>query len=317
MPVSTSGAPSPHQETHIPSFLMASTYVVRSRSSSAGVPPGVLGARFEAPPGKDDEKRREGIKTARWIEGLVDCAELAGELGCGKLVCVPNREADINVRFEEQLAQPKADLLVRSKGRRRVAGGTSLLEAMRTTPACARTVVAIDRLTARPKRSNRPAPPGRAKRSATLVLRARTVELAPTGRQYRGKPPMRLQAVLVGEERKPEGVDPIQGLLLTALAVDTPEACQRVVEFYARRWRIEDWRRILQSGCKVEELANRAAVRIARAPAIDLVIAWRILLLTLLGREHPDLPPDAMFSDMEIHVLNAFAAQQGLDSTLR
>ena len=280
-----------------------------------GVPLGVLGARFEAPPGKDDAKPREGGgKTARWMDGFRDCAELAGELGRGKLVCVMDREADIYELYEEQRAQPQADLLVRAKARRRVAGGTSLLEALRAAPACARTVVAVDRLTARPKSSKRPVRPGRARRSATLVLRARTVELAPTGRQHRGKPPMRLQGVLVEEERTPEGAKPIQWLLLTTLAVDTPEACRKVVEYYARRWRIEDWHRILKSGCKVEELANRSAERITRAAAINLVIAWRILLMTLLGREHPDLPPEVMFSELEIQVLNAFAAQQGLDA---
>ncbi len=125
---------------------------------------------------------------------------------------------------------------------------------------------------------------------------------------------MRLQGVLVEEERAPEGADPIQWLLLTSLAVDTPEACRKVVEYYARRWRIEDWHRILKSGCKVEKLANRSAERITRAAAINLVIAWRILLMTLLGREHPDLPPEVMFSELEIQVLNAFAAQQGLDA---
>ena len=125
---------------------------------------------------------------------------------------------------------------------------------------------------------------------------------------------MHLQGVLVEEERAPESADPIQWVLLTTLAVDTPEACRKVIEYYARCGRIEDWHRILNSGCKVEELANRSNERIARAAAINLVIAWRTLLMTLLGREHPDLPPDVMFSELEIKVLNAFAAQQGLDA---
>ena len=72
---------------------------------------------------------------------------------------------------------------MRVKGRRRVAGGRSLLDTLRAAPARARAfVVAIDRLTARPKSSKRPARPGRARRSATLALHAHTVELAPTGR---------------------------------------------------------------------------------------------------------------------------------------
>ena len=120
---------------------------------------------------------------------------------------------------------------------------------------------------------------------------------------------MRLHGVLVEEERTPAGAAPIRWLLLTTLAVDTPQDCRRIVEYYSRRWRIEDWHRILKSGCKVEELAHRTAARLARAAAINLVVAWRIFLMTLLSRDEPDLPPDVVFSELETRVLRAFAAQ--------
>ena len=254
----------------------------------SGLPLGVLNARFVAPQpkaadrGDGHNKAPQERKSARWIEGFRDCAELTRALGPGRLVCVMDREADDFRLFEEQRARPEVDLLVRVKGRRRVAGGRSLLDALRAAPVRARAVVAIDRLTARPKSSKRPARPGRARRSATLALHADTVELAPTGREHRGKPLMRLQGVLVEEERTPAGAAPIRWLLLTTLAVDTPDECRRIVEYYSRRWRIEDWHRILKSGCKVEELANRTAARLARAAAINLVVAWRIFLMTLL-----------------------------------
>lgn len=119
-----------------------------------------------------------------------------------------------------------------------------------------------------------------------------------------------LQAVMVDEERAPADADPIRWLLFTTLPADTLEDCTRVVEYYARRWRIEDWHRILKSGCKVEELENRSADRLARAVAINLVIAWRIHLMTLLGRDHPELSPDILFSELEIKALKAFAARQ-------
>ena len=64
----------------------------------------------------------------------------------------------------------------------------------------------------------------------------------------------------------------------------------------------------------MEELENRTAERISRAAAINLVIAWRIMLMTLLGRNHPDLPPGVLFSELEIDVLKAFAAQQGFEA---
>lgn len=281
----------------------------------AGLPLGVVNARFAAPTPKaaqrgdgPDEAPQER-KSAHWIEGFRDCAELARELGPGKVVCVMDREADDFRLFEEQRARPQADLLVRVKGRRRVAGGHSLLDTLRAAPIRTRAVVAIDRLTARSKSSKRPARAGRTRRCATLALRALTVELAPTSREHRAKAPIRLQGVLVEEERVPAGAAPIRWLLLTTLAVDTPEQCRRVVEYYSRRWRIEDWHRILKSGCKVEELANRSAARLARAAAVNLVVAWRIFLMTLLGRDHPEWAPEVMFCELEIQVLRAFAAQ--------
>ena len=70
-----------------------------------------------------------------------------------------------------------------------------------------------------------------------------------------------------------------------------PETCCKIAECYARYWRIENWHRILKSGCKVENGTNRSAERIAHAAAVNLVIGRCILLITLLRREHPDLPP--------------------------
>lgn len=285
-----------------------------------GLPLGVLNAQFVAPQpkaaerGEGHNKTPQERKSARWIEGFRDCAELARELGPGRVVCVMDREADDFRLFEEQRARPQADLLVRVKGRRRVAGGHSLFDALRAAPVRARAVVAIDRLTTRPKSSKRPARPGRARRCATLALHADTVELAPTSREHRAKEPMRLHGVLVEEERTPAGAAPIRWLLLTTLAVDTPDECRRIVEYYARRWRIEDWHRILKSGCKVEELANRTATRLARAAAVNVVVAWRLFLLTLLGRDQPELAPEVVFSELEIQVLRAFAAEHRIGS---
>ena len=41
-----------------------------------------------------------------------------------------------------------------------------------------------------------------------------------------------------------------------------------------------------------------------------MVIAWRIMLMTLLGRETPELPPEVLFSDLEIKVLKAYAEKK-------
>ena len=66
--------------------------------------------------------------------------------------------------------------------------------------------------------------------------------------------------------------------------------------------------RVLKSGCRIEALQHKTAERLKRAIAINLVIAWRIMLMTLLlGRQCPDLPAEVLFSDLEVEVLQAYA----------
>ena len=64
---------------------------------------------------------------------------------------------------------------------------------------------------------------------------------------------------------------------------------------------------MLKSGCKIDELGLHSVERLERAIAIRLVIAWRVMLMTLLGREAPELPPELLFSHVELRVLGDFA----------
>ena len=57
-------------------------------------------------------------------------------------------------------------------------------------------------------------------------------------------------------------------------------------------------------------MAYKTAERLRRGIAINLVIAWRIMLMTLLGREAPELPAEVLFSDLELEVLNAYAKKK-------
>ena len=63
----------------------------------------------------------------------------------------------------------------------------------------------------------------------------------------------------------------------------------------------------LPSGCRIDELRHQSVERLERAIAIRLVIAWRAMLMTLLGREARELPPDPPFSDIALRVLGDLA----------
>ena len=93
-------------------------------------------------------------------------------------------------------------------------------------------------------------------------------------------------------------------------ADETPEQAIEKLSWYLCRWQIEVYFKVLKSGCRIEGLAHQTAERLKRAIAINLVIAWRIMLMTLLGRAYPDLPAEVLFSDLEVSVLRAYAVKK-------
>jgi hypothetical protein len=206
-----------------------------------------------------------------------------------RLLSVMDREADFFELFDEQRRHPRVDLLVRAKYDRTLEGEPrKLFAAVRQAPVAARVQVEVPRQSARPKRAKQQARPQRLARTATLAVRSQAVRLRPPP-YHKDKAPIALWVLHAVEEHPPPGAEPVEWFLLTTLPLASPEDALQCLRWYCLRWRIEDWHRVLKSGCRIEALAHETAERLQRAIAINLVIAWRIMLMTLLGRETPDL----------------------------
>lgn len=108
----------------------------------------------------------------------------------------------------------------------------------------------------------------------------------------------------------PTGATAVRWLLLTTLPVVSVKQALKSIKWYCRRWRIEEWHRVLKSGCKILAHQNHRAEVLLRAIALDAVIAWRIMLLALLGREVPELPSDVHFDPCECEVLELLAKKK-------
>ncbi|MCY4289179.1 MAG: hypothetical protein OXC63_11360 [Aestuariivita sp.] len=130
-------------------------------------------------------------------------------------------------------------------------------------------------------------------------------------RKRRDTDPVTVTAVHVIEPDPPTGVEPVEWRLLTTLPVMKWSEAMAVLDFCALRWRIEDWRPILKSGCEVEKIAHRTAERIKRAVTLNAVIAWRLSVLTLLGRATPAVKALQMFDTSEITVLLDYTGDMG------
>jgi hypothetical protein len=281
-----------------------------------GLPLGLLRAQCWASTPKSAEETRprtaipiEEKESVCWIRGLRDCGELAEAVPGTRLVHVLDREADFYELFDEQRRNPGVDLLVRAQYNRNTTENLKLFEALRASRQRARLHIRVERQSARVKKSKQKAKPARAARTARVALHYRRVEFRPPS-YHKDKGPLSLQALYVREIDPPAGVEPIEWCLLTTLAVSSVQDAETCLRWYCLRWRIEDWHRVLKSGCAVEDLRHESAERLKRAIAIRSVIAWRIMLMTLLGRECPGLPAEILFSELEIAVLAAYAKKK-------
>jgi Transposase Tn5 dimerisation domain len=64
-------------------------------------------------------------------------------------------------------------------------------------------------------------------------------------------------------------------------------------------WNIEIFFKILKSGCEIEELQFESFSRIANCLALYMIVAWRILYVTMIGRHCPDISSDLIFDESE------------------
>src|ERR1700684_3717870 len=101
-------------------------------------------------------------------------------------------------------------------------------------------------------------------RMAQLVIRAMTVRLELRDPWTKTCRPLSMQAVWVHERgTTPRGEKPLDWLLLTNHAVDTPEDALLVVRGYSLRWRIEDFHKPWKSGaCNVEASQLRSTAHV-------------------------------------------------------
>jgi hypothetical protein len=84
---------------------------------------------------------------------------------------------------------------------------------------------------------------------------------------------------------------------------DSKADAKEKLRWYAMRWKIETFHKILKSGCKAEDSRLRSAERLANLFAIFCILGWRIFWITMLRREIPDAEPSVAFTSSETAIL--------------
>ena len=274
--------------------------------SPQGTPLGLLDVQCWArDPQQFGKKQRraalpvEAKESVKWLRSFQAAAAAQQQCPATLVVSVGDREADVYELFvlgQQDPAGPK--LLVRAQQDRLLEQGQAhLWESITQQPLAG--VVSLQV----PRRQNRCA------RVAELAVRFAQVSLRPP-RRKQGLGVVRLWAVLARERNAPAGVEPLEWLLLSSVAVENfPQALERL-QWYSVRWQIEVYHRTLKSGCRIETRQLGSADRLESCLAIDLVVAWRILHLTKLGRETPEVACTVFFEEQQWRALVAFVRRE-------
>ena len=152
-------------------------------------------------------------------------------------------------------------------------------------------------------------------RQAKLAVRFCPVQLRSPDRLG---PDSQLQVygVYADEVDCPEGEEPVSWMLLTSEPVSTIEQALTILRWYGYRWRVEEFHKLLKSGCQVERY-RLAAEGMKPLLGFLCVIAADLLRLTYLKRTQPEMPADRVLSSVQIQVLKAKSSRSPKNLTVR
>ncbi len=145
--------------------------------------------------------------------------------------------------------------------------------------------------------------PGQAERTADLRVRVGQVTLQPPLRPADDPgiwlEPLTVWAIWLHEDSPPATTTPIEWLLLTNVAEQTWQDATERIAWYCVRPGIEQFHKILKSGCTVEECRLEDAERLKPYLTLMSVVAWRLFWLTHINRQDPEAPCTAIFAAHE------------------
>ena len=242
---------------------------------------------------KRHERPTAEKESQRWLNSFKDCVQWAQGAPATRWVNVADREADIYELFATAAPHPEVGVLVRARHNRKTTEGADLDEVIKATPLAGRVEVAV------------PRKPGVAARTACLEVRYAKVEVkAPARCQGEG-----LTLWIVEAREVSDKADAISWRLLTNLPVENFEAALEKIKWYRLRWQIEEYHRILKSGCQTQARQLETGDRLIKVLMLDVIVAWRVLELSRAARQSEAEALEAYFCPEEIEVIKKHRAR--------
>jgi Transposase Tn5 dimerisation domain len=267
-----------------------------------GLPLSLVAAQFWSRPQRSGKRQASKVpfeqkESVRWRQSWGACRGVLCQLPKPNLwVNITDMEGDIYevLAAARDQPSPRVEQLVRSCYNRKLVGQQkSLWEHLAQQPSVGTFQVRV------PRRKQCPA------RLAVLEISFCEVCLeAPKQQRRRG--PLHLWAVQARELNPPDSTEAILWRLVSTLPVTTAQAAIEKVHWYTVRWGIEVFHKIIKSVCRAEHSQLKTAQRLERVLMIDLIVAWRIDVLTQVGRQNPGIPASDVFAECEWKALYSY-----------
>jgi hypothetical protein len=150
-------------------------------------------------------------------------------------------------------------------------------------------------------------------REAQLQFKATTVTIVRPGNQSPSLPAtVRVNVVQVTEVDAPADAEPVEWLLHTTEPIDTVDEVLRIVDFYRARWLIEEYFKAIKTGCAFQKRQLESWHTLRNALAMLIPVAWGLLRMRSLSRNHPEAPADRVATTVQLHILTGLPATKGM-----
>ena len=280
------------------------TLCLNGQGTALGLADGQMWVRDPAKAGVSVQRKERAIENKesyRWLQSFAQSVAVAKELPQARVINIADREGDIYELFAEAAKNPGVGVLVRARHNRRLEKEQQRLwQFIASQPVAGEVEITV------------PRKPGATSYQTRLEVRFSEVEPVAPQNQSQG---LKLWII----EARQSGVSAAKALcwrLMTNVAVTDLAAAVEKVQWYRLRWRIEEFHRVLKSGCKAESRQLEQLQRLKNVLAIDMIIAWRVLELTRASRQKPEAPATELLAEEEVVVICAmtkkFAGRKSL-----
>lgn len=255
---------------------------------------------------KGTKKRKripiEQKESYRWLESVQKVSNLVAS---SQVVHICDREGDIFELFYE-ISLTAHQFIVRAFGDRvvgkRIVGRRSinnknitLWKFMESTPVKAILVVDV------PKKEKQ------IERQAQCELKYSELYITPPYYSPESKSremlPLKLFAIWVKEMNPPPNCEPMEWMLITNIEIKATNEALEKIEWYKKRWHIENYHKVLKSGCNIEKSRFNHSEKLEKLITLMSIIAARVYELKLIGRSDPKKLCTAILSTEEWKIL--------------